>query len=64
MNGIIRKLCEGYVGKARRKDEAREALLRLIDTSKGRGSGVELIRPEVCLLVQHISEKTGKLIMK
>jgi len=36
VNAIIRKLCEGYVGKARRKDNAREALLKLIDTSKGR----------------------------
>jgi hypothetical protein len=40
MNAIIRKLCEDYIGKARRKDDAREALLNLIDTSKGRmGSG-------------------------
>jgi len=36
VNAIIRKLCEDYVGKARRKDNAREALLKLIDTSKGR----------------------------
>lgn len=36
VNAIIRKLCEDYVGKARRKDEAREALLALIDGSDGR----------------------------
>ncbi|WP_298918960.1 hypothetical protein [uncultured Algimonas sp.] len=40
MNAVIRHLCEAYVGKARRKDEAREALLKLIDETDGRmGSG-------------------------
>jgi len=36
VNAIIRKLCETYVAKERAKDEAREALLALIDTSEGR----------------------------
>lgn len=35
MNAVIRDLCEAYVGKARRKDDAREALLKLIDETKG-----------------------------
>lgn len=35
MNAVIRELCEAYVGKARRKDDAREALLKLIDETKG-----------------------------
>ncbi|GLQ21881.1 hypothetical protein ACFFUB_08840 [Algimonas porphyrae] len=40
MNAVIRELCEAYVGKARAKDEAREALLKLIDETDGQmGSG-------------------------
>ena len=40
VNAIIRKLCEKHVAQERGKDEAREALLALIDQSKGRmGSG-------------------------
>ena len=40
MNAVIRNLCEEYVGKARAKDEAREALLKLIDETDGQmGSG-------------------------
>ena len=35
MNAVIRELCEAYVSKARRKDDAREALLKLIDETKG-----------------------------
>ncbi|MEM7728301.1 MAG: hypothetical protein AAF311_03410 [Pseudomonadota bacterium] len=35
MNAVIRDLCETYVGKARAKDEAREALLKLIDETDG-----------------------------
>ena len=46
MNAIIRRLCEDYVGKARRKDDAREALLELIDNSKGRMGSASLRREE------------------
>ena len=35
MNAVIRGFCETYVRKARRKDEAREALLKLIDATEG-----------------------------
>lgn len=47
VNAIIRELCEGYVAKERGKDEAREALLTLIDTSKGRMGRGQISREDI-----------------
>jgi len=46
VNAIIRKLCENHVEKERGKDKAREALLELIDSSKGRMGTAKFSREE------------------
>ncbi len=46
VNAIIRSLCEKHVEKERGKDKAREALLALIDSSKGRMGKAKFSREE------------------
>ena len=46
VNAIIRRLCENHVTRERGKDEAREALLALIDSSKGRMGAAKFSREE------------------